>query len=176
MKRLSRYRPLLAALLILACSRGTEEPATASAASAEASGDARSMPAFELTDLEGNLMRSDDLRGKVVLVNFWATWCGPCVSEIPMLNGVYRKYRDRGFLLLGVVNQSGDAAAVARFVKRAGIEYPVLIGTDAVARQYEVFAFPTDYLIDREGKIRERIIGAPPGKERQLNALLEDLL
>jgi peroxiredoxin len=174
MKRMYRYCLIPVALLLLACSRGSEEPASASASTG--SGDERMMPAFELTDIEGNVVRSDDLRGKVVLVNFWATWCGPCISEIPMLNEVYRTYRDRGFELLGVASQSGDAATIARFAERVGIEYPVLIGTNEVVSQYRIFAFPTDFLIDRDGRIRERIVGAPPGKKERLTGLLDDLL
>lgn len=134
------------------------------------------MPAFVLSDLDGNEIRSDDYRGKVLLVNFWATWCGPCISEIPDLNEIYKKYKDQGFELLAVAAQSGNPETIKKFAERMKIEYPIVVGTDAVLLKYQVYAFPTDFIIDREGRIRDHIIGAPPGKKEVLAVTLGKLL
>ncbi len=134
------------------------------------------MPVFVLKDLDGNEVKSDDYRGNVLMLNFWAIWCGPCIAEIPELNEIYEKYRDREFELLAVASQSGDAVAVSGYVERLGIEFPVVLGEDGVLRQYGVFAFPTDFIIDKRGFVREHILGAPPGKKVQLQDIIDRLL
>ncbi len=134
------------------------------------------MPAFVLKDLDGNEVNSDDFRGKVLLLNFWATWCGPCISEIPELNEIYETYKDKGFELLAIASQSGSAETIERFAERMKIEYPVLVGNDDILLKYRVYAFPTDFIVDRNGLVRDHILGAPPGKKERLAVILDRLL
>ena len=99
-------------------------------------------------------LRLAEQRGQVVLVNFWATWCGPCRQEMPHLNKLYDKYRDSGFVLLGV-NIDDDAAKATELAGKLGLKFPVLLDTDkTVSRLYDLGSMPATVLIDREGRVR----------------------
>jgi thiol-disulfide isomerase/thioredoxin len=128
---------------------------------------------FEATTLDGRAVRLSDLKGKVVLVNFWATWCGPCVQEMPTLVDVYQKYRDRGLEILAIsVDEEAARYKVGRFVKEHELNFPVLYD-NGIAELYNVASYPTSLLIDREGTVRLRINLA---EKRSLDALLAELL
>lgn len=116
---------------------------------------AQPAPDFTLEALDGRLVRLADLKGQVVLVNIWATWCPPCVREIPRLERTYQRYRDQGFVLLGVnTTYQDDRAKVATFARDQGISYPVLLDTTGeVGRSYASSLMPSSFLIDRTGKI-----------------------
>ncbi len=115
---------------------------------------------FTLKDLEGKDVSLKDYRGKMVLINIWATWCGPCRVEIPDLIKVRKKYKDRGFEILGVV-VSSRPQDVFTMVKQMKIDYPILWGTpEALAQFGEINAIPRTFLLDREGKIVEDIVGS----------------
>jgi cytochrome c biogenesis protein CcmG, thiol:disulfide interchange protein DsbE len=121
----------------------------------------RPAPPLALPDLMGRTVDLSALRGKVVAVNFWATWCGPCQVEIPELAEIWRTHRDRCFEILGVTEESGDAQDVARAALRFGIPYPVLVDPDGkAAERYGVPGFPRTYLVDTEGKVRQVFEGA----------------
>jgi thiol-disulfide isomerase/thioredoxin len=169
---------LIAPLSLPVCSKASRDrgEAKSTETAAGSPGNATPMPAFVLKDLDGKEVKLEDYRGKVLMVNFWATWCGPCISEIPALNEIYRQYKNKGFELLAVASQSGDAAAIRGKVKQLGIKYPVLVGDTDVLEKYHVFAFPTDYIADRKGIIRRQFLGAPPGKKGQITATLDELL
>lgn len=117
---------------------------------------------FALEDLSGRTVRLSDFRGKVVLVDFWATWCPPCREEIPGFVDLHAKYRARGVEFVGIsFDQSADP--VRRFVRSFGIEYPIVFGTPDVAMAYGgVDAIPTTFVIDREGRIRAKHTGYSP--------------
>ena len=116
-------------------------------------------PDFTLLALDGQLIRPADLRGKVVLINFWASWCAPCRKEMPLLVQAARRYRDRGFEVVAI-NIQEDRDRVSRFVGEFELDFPVLIDSAGdVTQQYRVQGLPTSYLIDREGVVRERKIG-----------------
>ncbi len=170
MKKILTLTAILLPLLFSNCSSSPED-----SAKGESEGP-QQMPSFTLTDIDGNVVSLEDYRGKVVLVNFWATWCGPCIKEIPELNELYREYKGSGFELLAVASQSGDAESVREWTERLRIEYPVLVGDQKVLGKYKVFAFPTDYLADKKGYARDKIIGAPPGKKERLARSIEELL
>lgn len=114
---------------------------------------ARPVPAFDLTDLDGRPHRLADYAGRWVLVNYWATWCPPCVHEMPELDLLYREHGDR-VVVLGVVMDHADTAAVRRFVARMGVGYPIVAGTRGVTRQIgSTRALPATWLYDPTGRL-----------------------
>ncbi|MBW8832694.1 MAG: TlpA family protein disulfide reductase [Burkholderiales bacterium] len=111
-------------------------------------------PDFTLRTMDGKNLRLQELRGSVVLVNFWATWCGPCRQEMPHLNRLYDKYRSSGFELLGV-NIDEDASNAIGVATKMGLKFPVLLDTDKkVSRLYDLSTMPSTVVIDRDGKVR----------------------
>jgi len=123
-------------------------------------------PLFELPDLDGKKVSLADFKGKVVLLNFWATWCPPCRREIPDLVALHRMYRSQGFSVIGVVLSSGSPQSVKKFAKTYNINYPILMGDSKVVKRYGNFqAIPTSFLIDRKGIIRRHYLGARTQKD-----------
>ncbi len=122
-----------------------------------------SAPDFTLNALDGEKMTLSDLRGKVVLVNLWASWCPPCRAEMPALDAVYRKYRDTGFVVLAVNTTYQDTEADARaFVQRLGLTFPILLDRDGTTSQrYKLQGLPTSFFVGRDGIIRDIVIGGP---------------
>jgi peroxiredoxin len=119
-------------------------------------GDVRGVPApdFELTSLDGKLVKLSDYRGKAVLLNFWATWCSPCKIEMPWFVDLQKKYGNDGLIVLGIAMDDTETDKIAKFASEMGVNYPVLLGTDKVSEQYgDVEYLPTSFYIDREGKI-----------------------
>src|SRR5437588_3484764 len=117
-------------------------------------------PDFSLESLDGKNMRLSDLRGKAVLLNFWATWCGPCKIETPWLVELQNQYGSQGLQVIGVAMDDSGKEDIARFAKDMGVNYPVLLGKEAVGDAYGgVPALPESFFIGRNGKIVERIIG-----------------
>lgn len=120
---------------------------------------ANDAPDFKLTDLDGNKITLADYAGKVVFVNFWATWCAPCRQEIPGFVEVYEKYKDQGFVILGVA-VSDKKNKVVEYVKENNMSYPCAMGTAAIVKDYEPGnAIPATIIIDREGKIHHKHVG-----------------
>src|SRR5271157_1362306 len=117
-------------------------------------------PNFSLKDLNGNKLDLADYKGKVVLLDFWATWCGPCRIEIPWFMEMERQNKDKGFEVLGVAMDDEGWEAVKPFLAELKVNYRVVIGNDETAREYGgVDALPTTFLIDREGKVAAIHIG-----------------
>ncbi|HUA16729.1 MAG TPA: TlpA disulfide reductase family protein [Verrucomicrobiae bacterium] len=120
--------------------------------SLEAADSKRATADFTLNDLQGTSWHLKDLRGKVVLVNFWATWCPPCRKEMPDLQALYEKYKDQGFVVLSISDE--EAAKVAPFIAEQKITYPVVLDPgDKVHDLYEVEGIPKSFVYDREGKL-----------------------
>lgn len=114
---------------------------------------------FHLTDLEGKSQSLSQYRGKIVLVNFWATWCKPCTTEMPAMQAIYDKLRDKGFVVLAI-NELEDDAKVREHIKQYGHTFPVLMDRDnKVANQFGVFGLPVSVFIDQEGRAQEYIKG-----------------
>lgn len=115
---------------------------------------------FTLKDLDGNDVSLKNYRGKYVLLNIWATWCGPCRYEIPDLIRIRKKYQDKGFEIIGIVVSSKEKA-VKKMVEEYGITYPVVWGTaEALAQFGPINAIPRTFLLNKEGKIVEDILGS----------------
>ncbi len=149
---------------------------TASQLQPVANSHGKAAPAFELKDLDGRIVKLSDFKGKVVLLNFWATWCPPCREEIPDLIALQNKYRDKGLVVLGVSLDQKGPAPVKSFVGRMKINYPVVIGDEKTAMNYGgIQAIPTTFYVDRNGKIAGVQEGGADGKtfEQALQPLLE---
>jgi cytochrome c-type biogenesis protein len=154
----------------------TNAPANSASNAANAnvkSAEGEPAPDIELKTTDGQPLKLSDLRGQVVLLNFWATWCVPCRSEIPGLNEMQRELAGRGFKVLGV-STSDSADLVREYQKDVRQDYTVALGDDSVAAKYAVGVLPTTFVIDREGRIRHKIIGEK--SRAQFEALVRPLL
>jgi thiol-disulfide isomerase/thioredoxin len=138
--------------------------------------DMKTMPKVNLQDFTGKPLDSDSLKGNVVVFDFWATWCGPCIAEIPAYNRLQEKYAARGVKLLGVTMASGPAKEVKPFVEKHQMKYTILMGDDDQGYDLNLVGFPTTYLVTRDFKIFRRYIGAGPRKIEQLEADIQKLL
>ena len=117
-------------------------------------------PAFVARTLDGDTFTSERLRGQVVLVNVWATWCVPCRVEMPLLEATWQRHRAEGLVVLGASVDRGDPAAVRAFVTSRGITYPIAIVDDEVVRALGgVQAYPTSRLLGRDGRVLHRVVG-----------------
>jgi len=132
-------------------------------------------PDFTLKTLDDQEITLSSLKGKVVLLDFWATWCGPCRESIPHLIQLYKTYRENGFEMIGISLDKGDATVVRNFTKSMDIPYPIVMAPEEVARDYRVTSIPTTFFIDKEGKIRERITGFNSTIAQQMNSKIADL-
>jgi peroxiredoxin len=133
-------------------------------------------PDFTLRTMDGPNMRLQEQRGRVVMVNFWATWCGPCRQEMPQLNRLYEKYRASGFVLMGV-NVDDDTRNAASVAAKLGVKFPVLLDTDkTVSRAYDLSTMPSTVLIDRDGKVRYVHRGYLTGYEDTYEKQIRELL
>jgi thiol-disulfide isomerase/thioredoxin len=133
-------------------------------------------PDFTLTALNGQEITLSQLKGKVVLLDFWATWCGPCRESIPHLIQLYTTHRENGLEMIGMSVDKGDEEIVRRFTESTKIPYPVVIAPEEVVRNYEVTAIPTAFLIDKEGKVRERVMGFNSAIDQEITAKITDLI
>jgi peroxiredoxin len=132
---------------------------------------------FTLPDLHGNTIRLADLRGQVVLVNFWATWCYPCRTEMPSMQALYQDYRHKGFEILAVSSDVQGKDTVAPFVEAYGLTFPVLLDPqNVVGNRLLVQGIPMTYLIDKQGRIAGREVGAKHWNSAKMRGLLDALL
>ena len=156
---------LIAAVsLASACSSGNEKPG----------GGSKSAPQFTLSSLDGKRVAMKDLSSKVVVIDFWATWCGPCREEIPHLNKLYSDFKGQGLEIVGISMDDGPDV-VKDFARELRMEYPLVMGSDELAEQFGgILGLPTTFIIDRKGNIVKRFVGLPPAEE--LSRVVRELL
>jgi peroxiredoxin len=130
-------------------------------------------PLFDTVDLDGRQQRLEDQKGKVVLVNIWATWCGPCKSEMPKLDRLYRERKDQGFMVFGL--SDGDVRLQRKFLQRIAVSYPLLTINGQVPNLYrDIARYPATFLIDRGGKLQPA--PSPDQPFEKLQAAVDALL
>jgi peroxiredoxin len=135
-------------------------------------------PDFTLKSRNGENIKLSELRGEVVMINFWASWCAPCRQEMPLLEALYKKYSDLGFVLLGV-NVEEDSTQANQLLKEIPVTFPILYDNrNEVTKLYNVVAMPSTMLVDRDGKMRFLHRGYLPGDEeeyaKQVKALIRE--
>lgn len=133
-------------------------------------------PGFTLPTMAGDALALDDLKGQVVLVNFWATWCPPCRAEMPLLDELHARYAPLGFTLLGV-NVEEDTDAAVRFAEELGVSFPILLDPrESVSAAFGVPAMPTSVLLDRHGVVRHVHHGFRDGDEVKMQEVVRALV
>jgi thiol-disulfide isomerase/thioredoxin len=133
-------------------------------------------PNFTLKSLGGKNLKLSEMTGNVVLINFWASWCGPCREEMPLLNALHNKYAPLGFTVLGV-NVEEDLDGAMRFLKNVPVDFPILLdNTNKVSKQYKVVAMPTTVVVDRDGNMRYLHEGYKPGDEKKYRQMIKKLV
>ncbi|HJQ69797.1 MAG TPA: TlpA disulfide reductase family protein [Blastocatellia bacterium] len=134
------------------------------------------LPALTLSDLDGKAVAPEGFKGSILVLDFWATWCGPCIVEIPAYNKLQEKYANKGVKFVGVTMASGESKEVKPFVERHRMKYTILLGDDAQAYDFNIIGFPTTYLVTRDGKIFAKYVGAGPAKLTRLESDIQKLL
>lgn len=131
---------------------------------------------FTLPARSGALVSLESLKGQVVLVNFWATWCGPCRKEMPLLEQIQRKYAPLGFTMLGI-NVEEDTRQMEQFLKDVPVSFPILLDpANGVSKLYDVSAMPSTVIIDRQGRVRYLHQGYQPGDESKYQDMIRQLV
>ena len=133
-------------------------------------------PNFTLKSMNGKNLKLSEMTGNVVLINFWASWCGPCREEMPLLNALHKKYAPLGFTVLGVnVEEQLDGAR--GFLSNVPVDFPILLdNTNKVSKQYKVVAMPTTVVVDRDGNMRYLHEGYKPGDEKKYQKMVKKLV
>lgn len=134
-------------------------------------------PRFSLRNLKDNLEGLDDHSGKVIIINFWATWCVPCVREMPSFENLYRRFRSEGLTILAVSLDKGDSDKVQKFVDKHKLSFPILLDINGVAEKlYPSFTIPFTYVIDKLGRVVARVDGAKNWESPETFRAVEHLL
>ncbi len=134
-------------------------------------------PKFTLRNLRGNLEGLDDYKDKVIVLNFWATWCAPCLEEMPAIEKLYRRYRSQGLTVLAVSLDKGDSLKVKKFVDTNNLTFPILLDSEGIAEKlYPSFTIPFTYVIDKNGRIAARVDGAKNWASNETFAALDILV
>jgi peroxiredoxin len=134
-------------------------------------------PDFSLPDNRQEMLSLKSLRGKVVLLNFWASWCGPCQSEMPSLEALFQKYRDRGLVILGVSMDDEGWPAINQFLQQVPVTFPIVNDQNqSVSDLYQTYRVPETYLIDTQGRIVDKFVGPQDYNQEVFFKKLERIL
>jgi len=131
-------------------------------------------PGWELPDLAGHTLHSTDFQGKVVVLDFWATWCPPCREEIPGFIELQIKYQEQGLAVVGVSVDQAGADTVKTFAKKMGINYPVVLADAKIPNLYDINVLPTTFILDRTGRVVKQYLGMTP--ESEIESKIKPLL
>lgn len=166
---------MLFALLLVACAPTPEDekqPASAAATQPQ-----KSAPDFDLVNVAGGTLKSDDMKGKVTVVDFWATWCEPCIMEIPNFNKLHEAHDGKGVQMLGITVESGKLEDIKPKVKEFKMEYPVVVGNDKVVEGFGgLIGFPTTFVLTKDWKIYKKYLGMTPMKRELIEKDIATLL
>ncbi len=156
---------LFAALLAVSVLAGCTTPASP----------ASDVPQFSFSSLEGKTIAMKDLGNKVVIVDFWATWCGPCREEVPHLNTLYSELKGKGLEIVGISMDTDGTDSVKDFAREFRMQYPIVIGDEKVAESFGgIIGLPTTFIIDRNGRIAKKYIGLPLADD--MTKIVKDLV
>lgn len=176
--RLSFYILILSALLFqAACTEQKIEPAKKANPLKTGIQVGNLAPDFNVRNLKGGKASLSDYRGKIVLINFWATWCGPCKAEMPSMEALYRSHRRDDFEILAVSIDLGDEAPVRSFIEDFGFTFPVLLDSQFdVNDLFQIRVVPTSIVVDRKGVVAERLLGAKDWNDPDAQAFVKELI
>ena len=135
-----------------------------------------SVPHFSLPQLDGRTLRSEELKDKIVVLDFWATWCENCISEIPEFNKLEKEYSSRGVKVIGLAVQSGWASDIQKFARQYNMRYTVLVGNDDTVTDFGVISFPNTYVIGPGWKLFKKYSGVSETKAADIRRDIETLL
>ena len=160
MRYRTRFSTIMIVLVIfisaglISCEQGTSQGSAGTGAASQTA------PDFTLTDLSGKPFTLSGTRGKVVILDFWATWCPPCRMEVPHFQSMYEEYKDKGLVIVGVALDRTGPSAVMAFAREFDVTYPVVMGDDRTTALYGgIRSIPTTFIIDRQGRITDRFVG-----------------
>ena len=153
-----------------------EEATNAAQSGAVAMEQSRTAPAFALPDLQNRRHKAADLGNNIVVLDFWATWCAPCIEEIPLFNQLQAKYNAQGIKVIGLAVQSGWPKDIKRFVDRHKMSYTILAGTDDTVADFDVISLPTTFLIAPGWRVHKVYTGAYEGKAAEIERDVKELL
>ena len=163
--------------LLMGCQQSTPRSGGTAISDEEAPKIGYHAPNFRLPNLKGEEISMAGLAGKVVFINFWATWCTPCRAEMPSMEALYRDFKDKGLEILAVSSDMEGAAVVRPFVQELGLSYPTLLDPDfRVDDKYLIQSVPTTVLVDRDGVITHRLVGSRDWNAPESRDLIEKLL
>ena len=161
------------ALALFGCGSGQPDKGTAARAVQPKS----AAPDFELDNVAGGKLKAADLKGKVTIVDFWATWCEPCIAEIPNWNNIQATHGDEGVTMLGITVESGPLKDIKPKVEALKMNYPVVVGNDAVVEGFGgLIGFPTTFIVTKDWKVYKKYLGMTSNKKAQIEKDIGTLL
>lgn len=131
---------------------------------------------FSLSDLENNQVSLANFKNKIIVLNFWATWCSPCKKEIPDLVDLHKKYREKGVVVVGIALDEEGSTVVKPFIQEYKVNYPILLGNEQISKDYGgIIGVPTSFILDAKGNVYKKYVGYRPVSEyeRDIDALLK---